>query len=363
MSAAARSNNWLPDFCRLPSVFGMMIAGELVVLVIQFAASTRHEAPWRALVLNTCFVQWIVVVAATVICQLRSRLHRLPLALGMMSCWSIVMATTAVATIGSVFVRNRLGFDTGTGAPVALLLAANLSICALVTLAALRYWYIQQQWRRNVESHAEAQFKALQARIRPHFLFNSMNTIASLIRTRPAEAENAVEDLSDLFRAALAPSKSGGDLDAELELVSRYLKMEKLRLGDRLSVRWDTATDQAAAAIPPLLIQPLVENAVYHGIQQLPEGGEILIRVRANEKAVEITIGNPTPEVRPESGHRIALDNVRQRLDHLYDGRAKLEVDQEPGYYRVTLRVPRETSATPVDLMATADRAHESTHR
>jgi two-component system sensor histidine kinase AlgZ len=193
-----------------------------------------------------------------------------------------------------------------------------------------------------VQAEERARFDALQARIRPHFLFNSMNVIASLIRARPAQAEAAVEDLADLFRAALGRADAQTTLGEELDLARGYLRIEELRLGARLKLDWDVAMLPRELILPPLLLQPLVENAVYHGIQPLPEGGEVGVRGHVDAGAVVIEVRNPCPPpvARRGGGNGIALANIRSRLALHYAGRAALSVDQQPESFTCTLRIP-----------------------
>jgi len=190
-----------------------------------------------------------------------------------------------------------------------------------------------------VRAEAKARFDALQARIRPHFLFNSMNTIASLIRVRPAEAESAVENLSDLFRAALG-HEAHSTLGEELELVRRYLDIERLRLGERLRV--DVRVDELPAdmQVPPLLLQPLVENAVYHGVQQLPQGGTVSISGRRDDKSVCIEIRNPCPPTRASKRHGVALENTRARIEYHFGARGKLTVESGASEFVCVIVLP-----------------------
>ena len=209
--------------------------------------------------------------------------------------------------------------------------------------AAFRYFYVQAQWQRGVQAHARAQVAALQARIRPHFLFNSMNTIASLIRTRPQDAERAVEDLGELFRATLRGGEGASTLAAEIELVEHYLAIERLRFGERLGVAWRIDGLPRELAVPPLLLQPLVENAVLHGIQPLAEGGSILIEGTVEAGTVRIMVRNPRPARPPPlaRGNRSAIDNIRQRLFYHYGSAGRLELEEGAGYYAATLTIPR----------------------
>ena len=187
---------------------------------------------------------------------------------------------------------------------------------------------------------AKAQVDALQARIRPHFLFNSMNTIASLIRKRPTDAERAVEDLSELFRAALGTREMLGTLGEELDLIGHYLRIESLRLGERLKLDLDLQALPRDLPLPPLLLQPLVENAVYHGIQRMPEGGTLSMHGAHNDGMIEIVVRNPLPDdvAHPRNAH--ALANVRARIEYHFGDKAALIVQPARGEFTVTVRLP-----------------------
>jgi two-component system sensor histidine kinase AlgZ len=180
----------------------------------------------------------------------------------------------------------------------------------------------------------------LQARIRPHFLFNSMNTVAALVRVDPAAAERTVEDLTELFRAALGEDQRTSTLGEELALADRYLAIEQLRLGDRLRVERDLDELPLSLEVPPLLLQPLVENAVYHGIQPLRGGGVVRIGGRRANGAIEIEIDNPVPEDAPVQRNGHAQDNVRRRIAYHFGGRAGLETVVAEGRYRAIVRLP-----------------------
>lgn len=218
----------------------------------------------------------------------------------------------------------------------------NAALCALVGTALLRYFYLLEQWRSRVRAEARTKFEALQARIRPHFLFNSMNTIASLIPTRPDDAEHAVMDLSDLFRAALGRSGAQDTLGDEIDLVRRYLAIEQLRLGERLRVEIDADALPADLALPTLLLQPLVENAVYHGIEPLAQGGTVALVGRRDGDFVEILIRNPCPPpgARAAPRHGMALANTRGRIEYHFGRRGSLTVTQGEQTFEVVVRVP-----------------------
>ena len=211
----------------------------------------------------------------------------------------------------------------------------------------MRYLYVSSEWRRSIVLEAQARISALQALIRPHFLFNSMNTIASLTRTDPKQAEEAVEDLSDLLRANLGSSKDRTSLKQELEIAAIYQRIEKLRLGDRLSVRWNVGELPMRALIPSLVIQPLLENAIYHGIELLPDGGEVTVSGTREDDYLTIEISNPVARdgSRKNDGNKMALSNIRQRFELAYGNRASVDVVTADDHYAVRLRFPEERAA------------------
>jgi two-component system sensor histidine kinase AlgZ len=339
-----RAAVWLPDFCSLPVIAAVMLVAELVVLVIVLSPSPQGTSFERLLVASV-FGEWLALCCLVALCRLRPLWQRLRPAPGLVAALLVVAAIAALASVVVQLIDEGAGLGlTEQGEGWFGFAVSTTLITLLVAAVLLRYYYVRAQWQRETRAQAKAQVVALQARIRPHFLFNSMNTIASLIRTRPDDAERAVEDLSDLFRAALAAGEGMTTLGDELSLVDRYLAIEELRLGDRLRVERDTAMLPADLPVPSLLLQPLVENAVLHGIQPLPDGGTVAIRGAASPGRITITIHNPRPAVAPTyaRGNRTALENVRQRMRYHYGERGKLEVDAGAGYYAVVVNIPRE---------------------
>ncbi|MCG8369210.1 MAG: histidine kinase, partial [Proteobacteria bacterium] len=221
-------------------------------------------------------------------------------------------------------------------------LLRTFAISSIIVALAMRYLYVSSEWRRSIVLEAQARISALQALIRPHFLFNSMNTIASLTRTDPRRAEEAVEDLSDLLRANLSSTGDRTTLKEELEVAAIYQRIEKLRLGDRLNVRWETGGLPMRARIPALTIQPLIENAIYHGIELLPDGGEVSVSGKRDGRRLEIAVSNPVAPGRKSGrdGNRMAMSNIRQRFELAYGNRATVDVDDGDDRYTVTLRFP-----------------------
>jgi two-component system sensor histidine kinase AlgZ len=222
-------------------------------------------------------------------------------------------------------------------------LAKNLSITAIVAAVALRYFYVQHQWRSQVQSEAKARIQALQSRIRPHFLFNSMNTIASLTRTSPKLAEQVTEDLADLFRASLGDASVPVTLVREIEVCRQYLRIEEQRLGARVSTEFDVKDLPEDALLPGLTLQPLAENAIYHGIEPAEHGGFIHISGSSDEKEIFMQISNSLPNSHARSvreSNRMAQENVEQRLRAFFGKSSSLEVSNASEEYTVKLRFP-----------------------
>lgn len=217
-------------------------------------------------------------------------------------------------------------------------------ISALVIAMVLRYMFVYQRAQSRSESQQQDRLQALQSRIRPHFMFNSMNSVASLIRSDPDLAEKALQDLADVFRVLLADARKMVPITAEGELARQYLDIEKLRLGERLQVKWTASNVPRSALIPSLTLQPLLENAVYHGIEPSFAGGIVDIQLWSDGDDLKIMISNPLPEVANETsnrrGNRIAMENVRERLTRHFGGRATLQNLEQQGKYYVKISMP-----------------------
>jgi two-component system sensor histidine kinase AlgZ len=216
---------------------------------------------------------------------------------------------------------------------------AGAAACGAAVAAAAWVWLgLRAAGARPVE--ADVRLAELQSRIRPHFLFNALNTALVLVRVDPARAEEVLEDLAELFRAALAEAGASVTLDEEIDLAQRYLAIEKLRYGDRLQVAWELDPAAAPARLPPLVLQPLVENAVRHGIEPLPGGGRVVVHTFVRRGLASVWITNSAPDAAGPPGSGMALSNVRERLRLLHDLAGSLEVWREPGLFHVRLSVP-----------------------
>jgi two-component system sensor histidine kinase AlgZ len=335
---------FLPSFCDVRRVFAVVVITELFAFILTLVSSGVLDDPWSYLGLISLFMQWVALTSAAVLCLSRPLLSRLNNTAAAIASYLLVLLVTGVVSeMAFRLMHGGSVFPSFSGSDHAVFLLRNLTISTVVAAVVLRYLYVQFQWRQQMQAEARARIQALQARIRPHFLFNSMNTIAALIRSEPATAESAIEDLSDLFRAALNNSHDQATLDDELTLARRYLHIEKLRLGKRLAVEWNLAGMPMDASLPPLILQPLLENAIYHGIEPLAEGGTITVDGRNDNGLLEITVTNPVPGpgVRhQQAGNRMAQENIRQRLHIAFGSRAELAAGESDGQYRVQLRFP-----------------------
>lgn len=215
----------------------------------------------------------------------------------------------------------------------------SLIVCGILLM------YFRLRSRELSRALHDARLQVLRARIRPHFLFNSINAVLSIVRAQPKEAETALEDMSDLFRMAMAETRDLVPLDQEIKLTKQYLALEQLRMGQRLVVDWDVNIASMSVLIPPLLLQPLLENAVYHGIEPLSQGGRITIRISSTAKELRLVVENPCPPATGErhSGSKMALQNIRERLELLFDVEARYQVESTAESYRVEITLPGVT--------------------
>lgn len=333
---------YLPDFCAAGTVFIVVLIAELVAILLTLAA---HDTPgmfMTELAKTSMLILWIAILGAVIMCLARDRLQSagktraFVISFVMLELLCLALAEIAYQ-ITRIFAQLTIIDDSHSG-----YILRTIAISSIVIALAMRYLYISSEWRRSIELETQARISALQAVIRPHFLFNSMNTIASLTRTNPRQAEEAVEDLSDLLRANLGGSGDRTSLKEELEVAAIYQRIEKLRLGDRLNVRWDIADLPMRALIPSLTIQPLLENAIYHGIELLPDGGEVTVTGIRDDDFLVITISNPVaPGIkRSKDGNKMAMSNIRQRFELAYDNRASVDVADTDTKFTVTLRFP-----------------------
>lgn len=345
---AAADALFLPDFCERQIVFSVIVIAELLAFVLTLATPSVRGGDWVYLSLLSLFIQWIALSSAGLLCIARPRLAGLDTRHAAAVAFALPLAVTVLFSEIVYWLAAWLSkaiFQVSAGHWEFLL--RNLAISAIANFLTLRYFYLQHELSRNARAEAESRLQALQARIRPHFLFNSLNTVASLTRSNPKLAEEAVEDLADLFRMTLADAQSRVTLAEELALAQRYIHMEALRLGQRLQMQWDTDKLPRDALLPALTLQPLLENAIRHGIEPLPNGGVVQCLGTLDGNRIVITLRNPVagpePAARP-GGHHMALDNIRQRLNAHFPDAAKVVTQHRSDYYLVQLSFPYITA-------------------
>lgn len=324
-----------PDWRNL----GVMLRTGLLVNGLALIASFARNRNWEALPLDaaelSARVEPVLILSLAVLYLLAPFFARLSARSG----WSLV---ALIALCGALAGKALSGWELHEvrGWPLREGLWALLA-----AFAAMVYFTVQE--RALGPAIAQARLMALSARIRPHFLFNSLNAVLGIMRDDPRRAERALEELADLFRVLMRENRDLVTLGDELALCRQYMALEALRLGERLRVRWDTDGCPPDARVPPLMLQPLLENAVYHGIEPLDGAGEVSVSVRRAGREVVVDIDNPAPgdAVTHNSGNRMALDNIRERLMLFFDLEAQLEAGERDGHYRVHIRFPYRASA------------------
>ena len=331
-------------YCSRMTLFLLMLVSVLISLLITLGGLRAYADFWRSLGLNGLFVTWVGLFSLFFLCLLsRSRsglptvsLFAMPLVVVpiVVAAFSfLVMAFADFVDLGGLLVQTE----------PALFLIRNVAIAVIVALAFARYLALHEQWKRQIQAETAMQLNALQSRIRPHFLFNTLNTISSLIHDRPDQAEQATMDLADLLRTGLKDEPTHA-LSDELDLIRGYLRIEQLRLGDRLNIEWDISDEvPLAQQLPSLLLQPLVENAVIHGISHRAQGGTLGIegrRIRFGR--IRFTVTNPLadPDSRPAGGNQSALENIRQRLALAFEERYGLKTRVKDGHFKAELTIP-----------------------
>ncbi len=341
LSPARRNSGatlFLPDLCAPGAVLAMIISVELFVIVIMLGAFGIRGFSWEFLAVTSFLALWVVLTSAALLCSIRARLQKLPLAVGVSISMLVILSVTLLFSLPADWVAQGMP-ERGMLATLDWLnVLRNLLIAAIVGGMLLRYVQVQSALQQREHAELEQRYRALQARIRPHFLFNSMNMLAGLVRSDPGLAETAIEDMCELFRAALQDHLQPVTFAEERELCESYLRIEQLRLGDRLQVDW-TGTDLPGwVPIPLLTVQPLLENAVYHGVQTRTRGGTVHIMATMRDAQVHIEVRNPQPDrgvVQP--GNQMALENIRQRLVTAFGANASLRVESGADEFRVWL--------------------------
>lgn len=318
------------DVCHVGLVL-RAVMGVQLLLALGVALVARDGAQWLMLTANGTVVTMVASLSwLLVVCAAKRLWPRLPEP----AQWVALMALGAAAAMLGFALLNLTAEEPASAWRWGSVAAAGASGAAML----LAWLKMREHTRRPAD--ALAQLVELQSRIRPHFLFNTLNSAIALVQVDPARAEGVLEDLAELFRVALADATTSVTLAEEVELARRYLAIEQIRFGERLRVIWrlDPSTDEAR--LPPLLLQPLVENAVRHGVEPNDEGGELSVTTQRRGGEVEIRIVNSVGAPARTSGHGLALRNVRQRLKLMHDVAARFDIESTDTRFALRILLP-----------------------
>jgi len=319
----------LPNFHNLGIVLRILLAVNLFAVAAAIVQIRDAHAYWERIVEIGALVEPLLIVSVLMLVALNDPLRRMPYWLGAAAVLVLELAlTTGLYAAGNTLLESE---------PTPLW--RYLALVTLGTLALLVYFDLRG--RALSPSLTEARLQALQSRIRPHFLFNSINAVLSLIRQEPRRAEAALEDMAGLFRTLMADNLELAPLAREVELCRQYLGLEQLRLGERLKLEWRTERMPRDALVPPLVLQPLLENAVYHGVEPRLEPSVVSIDIYAAGDMVHAVLRNPYQENSDHhAGNRMALANIRERLQLHFDAEASLTSRVGDGVYEVHIVIP-----------------------
>ena len=319
----------LPDFRNLGVIARVLLAVNAAVLAGALFAMPDFVRALEHFVESAALVEPLLLLTVTVLFVLSAALRRLPYLAG------AVVVTLLVAAVSAAYLRTLAVLF---GEPIRGI-GNILGLCVLLTAALLIYFRLLT--KAHSPALAEARLQALQARIRPHFLFNSLNAVLALIRRDPQRAERSLEDLADLFRTLMSDARQFVRLADEIALLERYADIEQLRLGERLRITWELDTAPPDALLPALVLQPLLENAIYHGVEPGTAAGEVLVHIERRGERVHAVIENPYIESEQRrAGNRMALDNIRERLALFFDAEAKLEARPVGSRFRIDIEMP-----------------------
>ena len=339
-------SEFLPNFCTGEVVFNVVVVAEMLAIVINLIVPRNFISPTvlQDLLLISVFIQWVALAGTAVLCYTRKYLNRLPnlRALGM--AYLLLLLTTFVVseiTVLSLWAAGRI--DSPRPPWYVDFNILTLTISAIINGLLLRLFLAKHELTQRTLSEARAKLQALQSRIRPHFVFNSLNIISSLVRSAPNKAETAIEDMADLFRMMLSQDEMLVPVKNEIDVAKKYLALEALRLDNRLVVNWDIGKFPRKSVMPVLTLQPLLENAIRYGIEELPAGGVVDVRLWEENDRIYIRVANPLPKTKPKQTKSTpgqSLGNIRQRFQSHYGEHASLTSAEDDGLFTVTVVLP-----------------------
>jgi len=337
--------DYTPNLGRPEVTLQILLLAEGVAIIVELSRYSEWSTQvWNEFIAISSFCQALALAGIFSVKLLATVLGKLPARTGSVVIFFALLVVTYLVTEGLFLLLYALQWIPEAHPPwYDNFVLKTMAISSLIYLVALRYIVLAQRARMEMKARQAFELQALQSRIRPHFIFNSMNGIASLITLDPVLAERALEDLADVFRTMLSDARILVPLATELQLLRQYLDIEKMRLGERLELQWRLTEVPESALIPSLTLQPLLENAIYHGIEPSRHGGAVTITISGEQQDLSIHIDNPLPENHRSGrhqGHEIALQNVRQRLQRHFSGQASMQAGVEGDHYHVRLRLP-----------------------
>jgi two-component system sensor histidine kinase AlgZ len=319
----------LPDFRNLAVVARVLLAANAAALAGALYAMTDLPSALERFVQAAAFLEPLLLLELVALFLASPALARLSYFTG---CAVVVAIAAAIAGAYQV-AANRFAPDISPSLGRTLATTAAIAVCLLA--------YFRLHTKAFSPALAEARLQALQARIRPHFLFNSLNAVLALIRRDPKRAERSLEDLADLFRTLMSDARQFVRLADEISLLERYAEIEHLRLGERLRITWELDAAPPDALLPALVLQPLLENAIYHGVEPGTAAGDVLVQIERRGDRVHAVIENPYIEAEQRrAGNRMALDNVRERLALFFDAEAKIDARPVGERFRIDIEIP-----------------------
>jgi len=322
----------LPNIRNLGILLRILIIVNTALALIAYTLSTELSDFFQRIATISALAQPMLLSSLLLLYAYYPQIRKLNYIQGLITTLALVMLCTLV--MYSLFAKLWIFED---------LPELSRILLTALSISAFTLYYFNLRYRAHSPAVTEARLQALQARIRPHFLFNSINAVLSLIRSQPKQAETALEDMADLFRVLMADNRELVPLAQEIALCRQYLALEKLRLNERLHIQWQIDNMPPDALIPPLILQPLVENAVYHGIEPLADGGTITIQIYTRLNEIHLVLRNPyTTPNHHQHGNKMALGNIKERLTLHFDLEASLKSKQEKGEYEVHIVLPHQ---------------------
>ena len=336
-------SDFFPNFCTAEMVLNVVVLAQFVAIVFTIVTPAITGEIFHDLLLISLFIQWIAILSISALCLCGPYLNQLPEQRALLAAYGLLLCITWLVGEFSLWLLSTFGYISSARPPWYWYFhAQNITVSAIINALVLRYFVARHQLQIQTLANARARAEILKQRIRPHFLFSSMNIIASLTQRAPARAEAALEDMADLFRLMLDDSKDLIPVQNEVKIARKYLKLEKLRLEKRLNTNWSIHGTTRQAKTPALMLQLLLENAIHFGIEQLSEGGDIDINLLIDDDELQVSVCNPMSQTKWDKDRErdANLDNIRLRLKDIYGDAASVDTRHDQQQFCVEIKHP-----------------------